>query len=204
MPAPARPTVIAPVRLPLGYTGSAGQVITVVAASAAATSAQLTAWQRSGNTWRIVAGPVFAWVGYAGTGATREGMSRTPAGVFSLTQAFGNTPSNGTRLPYFQAGPNDWWDENPASASYNRHVVRSSSPGGASENLYTSGPAYAHAVNIDYNTSPVVRGAGSAFFLHVSEGHPTQGCVSIASGSLDTIMRWLDPAQHPVIDMGVG
>jgi L,D-peptidoglycan transpeptidase YkuD (ErfK/YbiS/YcfS/YnhG family) len=194
----------APMQLPLGYRGSAAQVITVAAGSAGATSATLTAWQRSGTGWKAVVGPVFAWVGYAGTGATREGMSRTPAGTYPLTHAFGSLGNPGTRMPYFRSGPNDWWDENAASATYNRHVVRATSPGGASENLYYSGPAYGYAVNIDYNTNPVLPGAGSAFFLHVTEGHPTQGCVSVPSNSLVAILRWLDPTQHPVIVLGVG
>ena len=62
-------------------------------------------------------------------------------------------------------------------------VRRSSSPGAASENLYYSGSVYDYVVNMNYNMARVP-GAGSAFFLHVTEGHPTQGCVSIASSQL--------------------
>jgi hypothetical protein len=66
------------------------------------------------------------------------------------------------------------------------------------------GAVYAHAVVIDYNRFPVRAGAGSAFFLHVTNGRPTAGCVAIASSSLDYVMRWLNPAAHPVISIGVG
>ncbi|MGC1419097.1 MAG: L,D-transpeptidase family protein [Acidimicrobiales bacterium] len=164
------------------------------------------------RTWRLgadgryvrVSGPFVAFVGVHGVGPTREGEQRTPSGVFTLTQAFGNEANNGTKLPYFRAGPDDWWDENPLSAQYNRHVKSRYSPGGNSENLLYSGAAYAHAVVINYNTKPVVQGAGSGFFLHVSEGAPTQGCVAIAANELNVVMRWLNPAQHPVISIGVG
>jgi L,D-peptidoglycan transpeptidase YkuD (ErfK/YbiS/YcfS/YnhG family) len=63
---------------------------------------------------------------------------------------------------------------------------------------------YAHAVVINYNMNPVVKGAGSGFFLHVSDGLPTEGCVAIPADDLNVVMRWLDPAQHPVISIGVG
>ena len=180
------------------------QIVTVQAASSRSTSARVDLWsRRADGSYAHVWGPAIAYIGANGVGATREGASRTPAGVFGLTQAFGNRPNNGTRLPYFQAGPRDWWDENPSSRTYNTHVVRSSSPGGESENLYYAGGVYAHAVNIDYNLGRVP-GAGSAFFLHVTNGHPTAGCVALPSAQLDQVMRWLNPAAHPLISIGAG
>ncbi|MHB8380378.1 MAG: L,D-transpeptidase family protein [Acidimicrobiales bacterium] len=182
-----------------------GQVITVQAATAHSETAVLRTWQldRSGRYVQVFR-PFIAYVGESGIGPTREGRGRTPDGVFALTQAFGNQPNNGTKLPYFRAGVDDWWDENPASRLYNRHVKSSISPGGDSENLYDAGRAYAHAVVIDYNTNPVVKGAGSGFFLHVSLGVPTKGCVAFPETKLNRVMRWLLPKDHPVISIGVG
>ncbi|WP_255443417.1 MULTISPECIES: hypothetical protein [Amycolatopsis] len=37
--------------------------------------------------------------------------------------------------------------------------------------------------------------AGSAFFLHVSTGGPTAGCVALAQDDLIAVLRWLDPAR---------
>jgi len=59
-------------------------------------------------------------------------------------------------------------------------------------------------VVINYNMNPVVRGAGSGIFLHVSDGIPTQGCVAIGARQLNVVMRWLEPSQNPVISIGVG
>jgi L,D-peptidoglycan transpeptidase YkuD (ErfK/YbiS/YcfS/YnhG family) len=182
-----------------------GQIVTVRSASATATTAQLDLWQLGGRgSYLHVWGPVLAYVGELGIGRASEGVARTPAGMFGLTQAFGNQPSNGTRLPYFQAGPYDWWNGQSGTPAYNTHVHQVANPGPASENLYYAGPVYAHAVVIDYNRFPVRAGAGSAFFLHVTNGQPTAGCVALASSHLDTVMRWLDPKQHPVISIGVG
>lgn len=188
-----------------GAATAPGQVITVDAATALSQTAILRTWRET-STGRYV--QVFtalvAFVGVNGVRPTREGLGRTPVGVFTLTEAFGNRPDNGTRLPYVHVGPDDWWDEDPASAQYNRLVRRSISPGGNSENLYYAGLAYAHAVVINYNMNPVVKGAGSGFFLHVSFGAPTEGCVAIPESALNRVMRWLNPALHPVISIGVG
>jgi L,D-peptidoglycan transpeptidase YkuD (ErfK/YbiS/YcfS/YnhG family) len=182
-----------------------GQVITVQAATARSQSAVLRTWKLESNGRYVqVSGPFNAYVGENGIGPTREGLGRTPDGVFTLTQAFGNQANNGTKLPYFRAGIDDWWDENPATPLYNHHVKSTVSPGGDSENLYDAGNAYAHAVVINYNENPVVTGAGSGFFLHVSFGAPTEGCVAIPENELNRVMRWLLPADHPVISIGVG
>ena len=180
------------------------QLITVAAATSSATTATLTAWQRgSDGTWRLAIGPVSARVGDAGIGQASESSGRTPAATMALTQAFGRQPNPGTRLRYFKTDPLDWWDENPSSPTYNLHVRQSGSPGGASENLYYSGSVYDYAVNMDYNTARVP-GAGSAFFLHVTNGQPTAGCVAVDRSVMIALLRWLDPAQHPYISTKVG
>lgn len=180
------------------------QVVTVAAPAAGASYATLTAWQRNSNgSWTRTVAPIAARVGAAGIGQASEGSKLTPAGTYPLDQAFGRLANPGTRLPYFSTDWLDWWDENPASATYNLHVRRSTSPGGASENLYAAGTAYNLAVNIASNPTRIP-GRGSAIFLHVGTGSATAGCVSIDQSSLRTIMRWLDPAQHPVIDIRVG
>jgi L,D-peptidoglycan transpeptidase YkuD (ErfK/YbiS/YcfS/YnhG family) len=57
---------------------------------------------------------------------------------------------------------------------------------------------------MDYNRDPVIAGRGSAFFLHVSEGKPTQGCISMPAPDMKWLVRWLDPAAAPVISVNVG
>jgi L,D-peptidoglycan transpeptidase YkuD (ErfK/YbiS/YcfS/YnhG family) len=181
------------------------QVITVQVPSASSTTGTLDLWQMgSDGVYRHQWVTVRAYVGERGVGKTADNIARTPAGVFGLTQAFGNQPTNGTKLPYFRASRSDWWSGETSSAAYNTHVHQSRSPGPNSENLYDAGAVYAHAVVIDYNMSPVVKGAGSAFFLHVTNGQPTAGCVAILGSQLNAIMRWLDPRLHPVISIGVG
>jgi L,D-peptidoglycan transpeptidase YkuD (ErfK/YbiS/YcfS/YnhG family) len=192
-----------------GTTANAQQVITVVAPSWGATRAGLQAWNRTGQGWVKTGPEVSAWLGYAGmTPNAREGYNGTPVGSFGLTQAFGNFSDPGTPMPYFQASANDWWDGDSKSPTYNSHqrCAAASCPfhTSESENLHDADWVYGYAVVIDYNMSPMVPGRGSAFFLHVTENKPTQGCVSIPQPELVRILQWLDPAKHPRIIMGVG
>jgi L,D-peptidoglycan transpeptidase YkuD (ErfK/YbiS/YcfS/YnhG family) len=209
-PRPASPPA-APAQgavLPLGLAPTVSdQVVTVVAPSSGASTATLTAWQRGPQGWTAVLGPVPARIGSAGVGQASETTSRTPAGTFGLTEAFGRQGNPGTALPYRVIDPLDWWVSDSASPLYNQHA-RCAAGGcpfdeAAGENLWSVGGAYDRAVVIDYNRGGTP-GAGSAFFLHVSNGAPTAGCVAVDAGTLTAVLRWLDPAAAPVIAIGVG
>lgn len=200
-----RPSAQAAERARVLTAATPGQVVVVQAASPSSTTARISWWQMgTDHGYHVVGGPYPAFIGRHGLGRTHEGAAITPAGVFSIPVAFGRAPNPGTALAYFQTTPRDWWDELPSSPDYNRHVVATRSPGGASENLWTTVPAYTYAAFIGYNIDPVVRGAGSAFFVHVSLGVPTAGCVALAASPLVALLRFLNPAQHPVISLGVG
>jgi L,D-peptidoglycan transpeptidase YkuD (ErfK/YbiS/YcfS/YnhG family) len=196
--------------LPLGYrTGLASRVITVVAPSAGSTTALLQAWTKApGGGWLRYGSAVTAHVGSQGlTTHPNENLSATPIGSFTLTQAFGALSNPGTGLPYFRTDSADWWVSDSSSRYYNTHhrCPAGSCPfdTGAGENLRGAGFVYNHAVVIDYNRFPVTRGAGSAFFLHVTNGAATAGCVAISQSTLVSLMRWLVPSTHPRILIGV-
>jgi L,D-peptidoglycan transpeptidase YkuD (ErfK/YbiS/YcfS/YnhG family) len=184
------------------------QIITVAVPSAGSTTGTLTAWERSGSGWTVAIGPLKASVGKNGVGATKEGMSRTPAGTFGLTEAFGIRADPGTALPYRRVGDTDWWVSDVGSSQYNTHQVCAPAAcafnTAVSERLARIDPQYRYAVVIDYNRSPIQAGAGSAFFLHVGTGVPTAGCVSVPQTTMVSLLRWLDPGKAPTITIGVG
>ncbi|MEV6774072.1 L,D-transpeptidase family protein [Nocardia sp. NPDC051030] len=196
----------APQQLPLSYDGPADQVITVVADHPDATTATVLAWDRVPGGWRPALGPAPARVGADGIGPASEIDSRTPVGTWSLTEAFGYQSRDDLRLPYRHIGTSDWWVSDVSSPLYNTyyHCDSGTCPfdEDASENLGRAGFVYDQAVVIDYNRSPAIPGAGSAFFLHNTNDRPTAGCVAIPAANLRAIMRWLDPARHPVIAIG--
>lgn len=179
------------------------QMIVVTADKASDTTGQLTAFQREDDgTWKPVYGPMTAYLGSQGMGEPKDNVPRTPIGTYALDQAFGREDNPGTKMPYFKATTQDWWDSNMSSLTYNKHVHQAASPGGDSENLYNSGPVYDYAVNIAHNPQRIP-GKASAMFLHVTNHAPTEGCVAIERGPMRDILRWLDPAKNPKIAIGV-
>jgi L,D-peptidoglycan transpeptidase YkuD (ErfK/YbiS/YcfS/YnhG family) len=189
-------------------TGSATQLVTVVAPRRASTQGTLRLWQRPGRCWRPVASPWTAWLGQRGVSPNKhEGDRTTPAGTFGFGRVmYGIAASPGVRYRYHRIACGDWWVEDPSSPYYNRfrHVPCGSSPPFrvTSEDLSRSPTAYRHFAFIRYNADPVVPGRGSGIFLHASTGRPTLGCVSLPLPHLVALLRWLRPASKPLIVIG--
>ncbi len=196
----AGPASADPVAAP---AGESTQWVVVGVPAANATSGTLTAFQRVGQDWKIVLGPTPAKVGELGVGAPADGVYRTPEGTFGFDQAFGREPNPGTKMPYFQATKQDWWDEDGDSPTYNTHVHSAKNPSSITENLYDSGPVYDYAVNIASNPQRIP-GKVAGIFLHVTDGNPTWGCVAIGRDEMRSVLKWLDPAASPKITIGVG
>jgi L,D-peptidoglycan transpeptidase YkuD (ErfK/YbiS/YcfS/YnhG family) len=188
-------------------TQGSNQLVTV-SAPLHATAGALSVWTRDGACWRRVAGPWRAHLGRTGLSTRkREGDGATPVGTFALgATAYGNAPDPGVRLRYHRLACGDWWDEDPASPTYNtfQHVACGTTPafGGASEALWRIAPQYRYFAVIDYNDRPVVAGRGSAIFLHVAVG-ATAGCISLPERQLVQLLRWLRPSAHPRIRIGI-
>jgi L,D-peptidoglycan transpeptidase YkuD (ErfK/YbiS/YcfS/YnhG family) len=141
-----------------------------------------------------VFGPWRARVGRNGLSAHhREGDGTTPTGTFRVGPVvYGIDPDPGVSLRYHRLACGDWWDEDPGSPTYNtfRHVACGASPPfrGGSEALWRITPAYRLFAVIEYNAAPVVPGRGSAIFLHVDTGRPTNGCVSLPYRELQSLV----------------
>jgi L,D-peptidoglycan transpeptidase YkuD (ErfK/YbiS/YcfS/YnhG family) len=192
----------------LSSTGSAEQLILVEAPTYTTTYAALSAWQRQAGCWVEVLGPWTARIGANGFSDHKtEGDDTTPTGAYGIGPVmYGNVPDPGVDYPYHQLVCGDWWDEDPSSSPYNsfQHVPCGQPPpfGGDSEALWQETTAYPSFAVVDYNTDPVVPGAGSAIFIHADVGGPTAGCVSLPLGQLDQLLRWLEPSEAPLVVMG--
>lgn len=213
-PAPGPQTSPSPTACPatlagqLADPGSGTQLVTVDAPSDGATAAAVALWQRTGRCWSLVAGP---WAGRVGaTGVSdhhREGDGSTPSGAYGFGPVmYGIAADPGVRYGYHRLVCGDWWDEDPASPTYNtfQHVACGSVPPfhGRSEALWEATTPYQRFAVVGYNAGPVVAGAGSAVFVHDATGGPTIGCVSVAAADLDRLLVWLDPRRSPTIVIG--
>jgi L,D-peptidoglycan transpeptidase YkuD (ErfK/YbiS/YcfS/YnhG family) len=115
---------------------------------------------------------------------------------------YGIAGNPGVRYHYHQLVADDYWDENPASPTYNT-FVHGTNPGAGSEALWQVAPQYNYFAVIDYNIPavPASPARGSAIFLHVVSGGGTAGCVALGQSDLVRVLDWLDPAASPRIVM---
>ena len=205
-------------------SSSSTQVVVGIAEDWQSTSATLQSYERVKGRWRSVGsrftgrlGPNgLAWgrglhpssvTDAPGAVAKREGDKRSPAGVFTLPTAFGYDPAwaTRTRLPYVTVGPRDLFGEDPSSPDYNTHDRLDHDPATDEERkqqMYQTDPAHRLEVLVGHNVSPApVPGAGSAIFIHSWRGQgarTTTGCTAVSDAAIDGLVRWLDPAAHPL------
>jgi L,D-peptidoglycan transpeptidase YkuD (ErfK/YbiS/YcfS/YnhG family) len=186
----------------LANRGGAKQVVVVTASNWSTDVATVQTFQLIGGSWHAVYGAMPAHIGLAGFSADKhEGDDKTPAGIFGFGIMFGQHPNpGGLKFSYRRTDAQSVWVDEPTSPYYNTWQENAALKG---EHLNAAGFAssYGYAVDIAYNSAPIVPGKGSAIFLHVSDGGGTAGCVSLPQADLLEVLRWLDPAQHPVIVM---
>ena len=209
VPAPAGAATSGAATAPFGQpvtVGDARQILTVKSRPGSS-YATLSGWVVRNGRWVRNLGPMPARVGARGTTSSpREGLSATPRGTYRLTEAFGTKAAPAaTKLPYRRVRIQSWWVSDPRSRYYNTY--RYGPPNGQwnpayGEQLSRYRTAYAYAIVIDFNRSPVVRGKGSAIFLHVGTGGATAGCVSVSSARMAQLLRYVTPRLEPRIAIG--
>jgi L,D-peptidoglycan transpeptidase YkuD (ErfK/YbiS/YcfS/YnhG family) len=147
----------------------------------------------------LVAGPLAlpCALGRAGvTHAKREGDGASPAGRFRLLGAFyraDRLPRPRTRLPVRALRPTDGWCDDPGDRRYNRPVRL---PYGARhERMWRDDHVYDVVIDIAWNRGPIVRGRGSAIFLHLARPgfSPTEGCVAVEPRKIARLLERLGP-----------
>lgn len=166
---------------------SAEQAIIVAGQSATSTYSTVTTWQRESGCWTMLG----SWPGRNGAAGWHphpwDGSGYSPIGVFGLSDAGGRLPNPGTKLPYHEsrsaytmAAPKAHVFDYVIAINFNRYVGRAPADLGRPD--------------------PAIPDGG--IWLHVSRGEPTRGCISLPSDQVVEVLRWIDPARHPVIIMG--
>lgn len=85
-------------------------------------------------------------------------------------------------------GPDDGWCDDPSHPDYNRHVML---PHPARhERLWREDPLYDIVGVLGWNDAPVVKGRGSAIFLHLARPDlaPTEGCIALPERELREVL----------------
>lgn len=207
---------------PRRLLAEARQLLLVTTPDWHAVDGTLLRYERTDGTqpWTLVGLPVPIVVGGAGmawdaawldpkpvTGPIKkEGDQRSPAGVFTLSRAFGYADAasaGAVRLPYQQATETLECVDDANSTHYNRLVERAhvQADWASAERMRRSDEFYRLGVVVDYNTRRPVAGHGSCIFLHIwsSAGHGTAGCTAMSGELMAEVLAWLDPAAKPVL-----
>jgi len=92
------------------------------------------------------------------------------------------------------------WSDDPRDAAYNT-ALRNRAHDHSHERLFRADPLYDLIGVLDYNSDPVVRGAGSAIFLHQwrKPRHPTEGCVAFSRANLRYVLETWTPRSRVII-----
>jgi len=148
------------------------------------------------NALAVLSGGMLRWRGETfraaiGRGGVRadkqEGDGATPLGVLPLRRVLYRADRVARPVacvPVEPLAPDDGWCDDVAHDDYNRMV---SLPHAARhEELWRRDGVYDVIGVLGWNDAPVVRGRGSAIFLHVARADyaPTEGCVALALADL--------------------
>jgi L,D-peptidoglycan transpeptidase YkuD (ErfK/YbiS/YcfS/YnhG family) len=122
-------------------------------------------------------------LGRAGLRADKqEGDGATPIGVLPLRRVLyraDRLAAPRAAVPVEPLAPDEGWCDDPTHADYNRRI-RLPHPA-RHERLWREDSLYDLIGVLGWNDAPVVRGRGSAIFLHLAppDLSPTEGCVAL-------------------------
>jgi L,D-peptidoglycan transpeptidase YkuD (ErfK/YbiS/YcfS/YnhG family) len=208
------PSALAPMQ-------QAQQLVVVTTAGWDDTQGQLQTYVRDGKGWKPAAQAFAVAIGKGGSAwgeglfppqkagpQKQEGDGRSPAGIYSIGEAFGYAPKVKTRLAYRQMQASSWCIDVPDSPFYNRIVderdVGALAVEGASEHmrldLHNNGDVrYRQGFVIEHNAM-ATPGRGSCIFAHLwrTPGEPTAGCTAMAPADMEALQAWLDPKRQPL------
>ena len=116
------------------------------------------------------------------TNSKKEGDLATPKGIFKLGLLYYRKDRNKSlksKLKKRTIKKNMGWCDDIKSKKYNQEIHFPFKY--RAEKLYKKNKVYDIFINIKYNHSPIVKGKGSAIFLHLSNKKykATKGCIAI-------------------------
>lgn len=112
----------------------------------------------------------------------KEGDLKTPKGTFNLRYVMyraDKIKKPKTKLPIFKIKKKHICCDNIEDSNYNKIFETNNFDLG--ERLWRNDSIYDILIVIGYNHLPVIKGKGSAIFLHLTNKkyHPTKGCIAI-------------------------
>lgn len=181
----------------------------------------LRSYQRDGRGWREVRPAQPVTIGRAGAGwglglndvqstgpLKREGDGRSPAGVFSIGEAFGYAAAAATDLHYQALSDSDYCVDVSGSPLYTRivdaRVVGAAAVAESTEpmrrDLHADGDQRYRLGFVIQHNAQAQPGGGSCIFAHLwkSPSDATTGCTAMSDATMQSLLGWLRPDQQPI------
>ncbi|WP_142385622.1 L,D-transpeptidase family protein [Metabacillus schmidteae] len=181
------------------------QILVVTASSNNSYKAEAVLYEKNGDEWeKTLSSP--AVLGKLGvTSSKKEGDKKSPVGLYAIGHGFGvNRPAN-TKVPFKVTSNQDYWIDDTTSSDYNKWVKYSGDPNekwNSFERMTNS--LYKYGLVVEYNMNPIVKGKGSAIFIHVwrNQDSPTLGCIALPESNVLTLLKEIDPKRNPAVIIG--
>ena len=199
------------------------QLLVTVSDSWSATTGNLYAFDRTEEGWAPILQSIPVNLGRTGLAwglglhpqsvvgemdpQKREGDGKAPAGIFSLTDAFGYPSTLKTGLNYQPMRASHYCVDVPSSPLYNQtvdaEVVGKDAVQGSSEGMrrdvHYGDQQYKKGIFVAHNPANIPK-AGSCIFVHLwkAPGSPTAGCTAMAEPQMDSLLEWLKAERQPV------
>lgn len=158
------------------------------------------------NQWKVTFDTIGCSVGIKGFANFEkkvEGDGKTPSGKFPLGAAFGYKDDLKAKMNFIELQDTHYWVSDTASERYNK-LINFNPQDAYSEKMKRNDHLYKYGIIIEYNTQKVVKGKGSAIFIHIErrKGSPTTGCIAVSEEKMKELITWIDPQRTPSILMG--
>jgi len=155
------------------------------------------------NNWEITFDSIpctFGKNGVALNDQKIEGDKKTPSGTFQLGPAFGYKDNLGSKMNFIELSQTHYWVSDSKSKLYNR-LIDYLPKGIYAEKMRRPDHLYKYGIIIEYNTSNVIKGKGSAIFIHIERnpGAPTTGCIAVSEENIIQLIKWINPHKNSSI-----
>lgn len=152
------------------------------------------------NKWIDMELKCSGYVGSSGVDLKQmEGDKVTPIGLYSIGEAFYIDTQPSTWLNSFKITDNTYWVDDPDSAFYNKKVEGvQNKDWNSAEHMIDYYNSYKYGCVINYNTNPIVKGKGSAIFMHCGNSS-TSGCIAVSEQHMLRYLEILNTAKNPHI-----
>ena len=130
------------------------------------------------------------------TNNKKEGDWKTPSGTFKIRKIYyrkDRIQKLDGDLEYIPLSVNDAWCDDTEKDEYNTFIKLPFN--GSCENLWREDELYDIIIVIGYNDSPIVKGKGSAIFIHLTKENMeyTKGCLAIKKEDMVSLLQKITP-----------